>query len=156
MTQTSPFGRVSSYRYDDTGLTVFSDAAGVVQAMRHDRFGNLTAIIDVDGTAMKLDYDEARRVVQVVERDGATWRYRYDGDDLVERVDPDGLSQRWAWDDRHRLVETVDRSGAVTRHQYDTEHRTPSRVVGPDGVGRRPRPWTSVGCRSRSSTPTVS
>ena len=33
----SPFGRVSTYRYDDTGLTVFSDAAGVVQAMRHDR-----------------------------------------------------------------------------------------------------------------------
>ena len=133
LSQTSPFGRVSRYRYDDTGLTVFSDAGGVVQAMRHDRFGNLTAMIDVDGSAMRLDYDDARRVIQVVERDGATWRYRYDGDDLVERVDPDGLSQRWAWDDRHRLVEAVDRAGAATRYQYDTEHRAPSRVVGPDG-----------------------
>ena len=39
MSQTSPFGRVSTYTYDDAGLTVFSDAAGVVQAMRHDRLG---------------------------------------------------------------------------------------------------------------------
>ena len=125
---------MSSYRYDDTGLTVFSDAAGVVQAMRHDRFGNLTAIIDVDGTAMQLDYDEGRRVVQVVERDGATWRYRYDGDDLVERVDPDGLSQRWAWDDRHRARgERRPQPAQSTRYEYDTEHRAPRRVVGPDG-----------------------
>ena len=133
LSQLSPFGRLSTYRYDDTGLTVFSDAAGVVQAMRHDRFGNLTTVIDVDGSAMRLDYDDARRVVRVVERDQATWRYRYDGDDLAERVDPDGLSQRWVWDEHHRLVETVDRAGAVTRYEYDTGHRAPSRVIGPDG-----------------------
>jgi RHS repeat-associated protein len=133
LSQLSPFGRLSTYRYDDTGLTVFSDAAGVVQAMRHDRFGNLTTVIDVDGSAMRLDYDDARRVVRVVERDQATWRYCYDGDDLAERVDPDGLSQRWVWDEHHRLVESVDRSGGVTRYEYDTAHRAPSRVTGPDG-----------------------
>ena len=64
LSQLSPFGRLSTYRYDDNGLTVFSDAAGVVQAMRHDRLGNLTTVIDVDGSAMRLDYDDARRVVQ--------------------------------------------------------------------------------------------
>lgn len=132
--QTSPFGRVSTYDYDESGLTVFSDAAGVVQAMRHDRWGNLIAVIDVDGSAMRLAYNDDRHVVQVVERDGAMWRYRYDGDDLVERVDPDGLSQRWQWDDRHRLVEDVDRTGAVTCFEYDTDHMAPSRVIGPDGA----------------------
>ena len=133
LSQLSPFGRLSTYRYDDDGLTVFSDAAGVVQAMRHDRLGNLTTVIDVDGSAMRLDYDDARRVVRVVERDQATWRYRYDGDDLAERVDPDGLSQRWVWDEHHRLVEAVDRAGAATHYEYDTAHRAPSRVIGPDG-----------------------
>ena len=64
-TQTSPFGRVSTYTYDESGLTVFSDAAGVVQGMRHDRLGNLTEMIDVDGSAMRLFYDDARRVVRV-------------------------------------------------------------------------------------------
>ena len=132
--QTSPFGRVSTYEYEETGLTVFSDAAGVVQGMRHDRLGNLTAIFDVDGSAMHLAYDDERRVVRVTERDGATVRYRYDGDDLVERTDPDGLSERWRWDDRHRLIEDIDRTGAVTRFEYDTDHMAPSRVVGPDGA----------------------
>ena len=132
--QTSPFGRVSTYEYEESGLTVFSDAAGVVQGMRHDRLGNLTAIFDVDGSAMHLAYDDERRVVRVTERDGATVRYRYDGDDLVERTDPDGMSQRWRWDDRHRLIEDIDRTGAVTRFEYDTDHMAPSRVIGPDGA----------------------
>ncbi len=132
--QTSPFGRVSTYEYEESGLTVFSDAAGVAQGMRHDRLGNLTAIFDVDGSAMHLAYDDERRVVRVTERDGATVRYRYDGDDLVERTDPDGLSERWRWDDRHRLIEDIDRTGAVTRFEYFTDHMAPSRVVGPDGA----------------------
>ena len=103
--------------------------------MRHDRFGNLTAIIDVDGSAMRLDYDEARRVVQVVERDGATWRYRYDGDDLVERVDPDGLSQRWAWDEPHRLRRVGrPQPGPSPATSTTPTHRAPTRVVGPDGA----------------------
>lgn len=130
--QTSPFGRVSTYTYDESGLTVFSDAAGVVQSMRHDRWGNLIAVTDVDGSAMRLAYNDDRRVTQVVERDGATWRYRYDGDDLIERIDPDGLSQQWRWDDRHRLIEDRDRTGAVTRFEYDTDHMAPTRVIGPD------------------------
>jgi len=132
--QTSPFGRVSTYAYDDNGVTTFSDAAGVVQGMRHDQLGNLTAIFDVDGSAMHLAYDDQRRIVRVTERDGATIRYRYDGDDLVERVDPDGLSQAWTWDDRHRIVATVDRTGAVKRFEYDTDHRAPTRIVGADGA----------------------
>ena len=132
--QTSPFGRVSTYEYEESGLTVFSDAAGVVQGMRHDHLGNLTAIFDVDGSAMHLAYDDERRVVRVTERDGATVRYRYEGDDLVERTDPDGMSQRWRWDDRHRLIEDIDRTGAVKRFEYDTEHMAPSRVIGPDGA----------------------
>lgn len=132
--QTAPFGRVSTYRYEDTGLTVFSDAAGVVQAMRHDRLGNLTAVFDVDGSAMHLAYDDERRIVRVTERDGATVRYRYDADDLIERVDPDGLSQQWEWDHLHRLVADHDRTGATTRFEYDTAHMAPSRVIGPDGA----------------------
>lgn len=132
--QTSPFGRICTYRYDDDGLTVFADAAGVVQAMRHDRWGNLTEVIDTSGAAMRLGYDDQRRVVRVVERDGATWAYRYEGDDLVERVDPDGRGQRWAWDERHRLVAEWDRAGEPVRYEYDTEHMAPSRVIGPDGA----------------------
>ena len=66
---------MSTYEYEESGLTVFSDAAGVVQGMRHDRLGNLTAIFDVDGSAMHLAYDDERRVVRVTERDGATVRW---------------------------------------------------------------------------------
>ena len=131
--QTSPFGRVSSYEYRDDGMTVFRDAAGVVQAMQHDRFGDLTAVIDVDGSAMRLSYDERHRVVKIVERDGATWHYRYEGEDQVERIDPDGLVQTQVWDDRHRVVESTDRAGNVTRMEHDTEHVAPSRVIQPNG-----------------------
>ncbi len=76
--QTSPFGRVTTYRYDATGMTVVAGDDGVRQAMVHDRRGNLTAVVDTDGTAMRLTYDTSDRVVQVVERDGAEWRYEYD------------------------------------------------------------------------------
>lgn len=131
--QTSPFGRVATYEYRDDGMTVFSDAAGVVQAMHHDRFGNLTGIVDVDGSAMRLAYNQRRQVVLVIERDGATWKYRYDGDDQIERIDPDGLSQTQVWDDRHRVVEAMDRAGNVTRMEYDTDHVAPSRVIQPNG-----------------------
>lgn len=131
--QTSPFGRVSTYEYNANGVTVFRDAAGVVQAMQHDRFGDLTAVIDVDGSAMRLSYDASHRVVEIVERDGATWHYRYEGDDQVERIDPDGLASTQVWDDRHRVIEAVDRAGNVTRMEYDTEHVAPSRVIQPGG-----------------------
>ena len=131
--QTSPFGRVSSYEYRADGMTRISDTDGVVQAMRHDRFGDLTAVVDVDGTAMHLAYDDQHRVVEVVERDGATWRYRYDGDDQVERVDPDGRRLTQVWDEQHRVVEAIDRAGHVTRMEYDTDHVAPSRVIQPNG-----------------------
>ena len=133
--QTSPFGRVTTYRYDPSGQTVITDGAGVHQAMIHDRAGNLVAVVDSDGSTMRLTYDDAQRVVRVVERDGSEWRYEYDGrDDLVRRTDPDGLTHSWAWDDRHRLVAETDRAGTSTRTEFDTEHRAPNRVIGPDGA----------------------
>lgn len=133
--QTSPFGRVTTYRYDPSGSTVITDGDGVRQAMIHDRAGNLVAVVDTDGSAMRLTYDDADRVVRVVERDGAEWRYNYDDrDDLVRRVDPDGLEQRWEWDDQHRLVRDIDRAGAITTMVFDEDHRAPSRVIGPDGA----------------------
>ena len=93
--QTSPFGRVTTYRYDLTGMTVVAGDDGVRQAMVHDRRGNLTAVVDTDGTAMRLTYDTSDRVAHVVERDGAEWHYEYDErDNLVGRVDPDGLGHR--------------------------------------------------------------
>lgn len=44
--QTSPFGRVTSYRYEIPGATVITDERGVRQAMVHDARGNLTAVVD--------------------------------------------------------------------------------------------------------------
>ena len=135
--QTSPFGRVTTYRYDPSGQTVITDGAGVHQAMIHDRAGNLVAVVDSDGSAMRLTYDDAQRVVRVVERDGSEWRYEYDGrDDLVRRTDPDGLTHSWAWDDRHRLVAETDRAG--TSHADGVRHRAPRPQPG-DRSGRRGR-----------------
>ncbi len=133
VSQLSPFGRTSSYTYRDDGMTVITDADGVTQAMKHDRFGDMTDVIDLDGSRMHLDYDHQHRAVKIVERDGATWTYRYDGDDQIERVDPDGLRLTQAWDEQHRVVEATDRAGFTTRMEYDTDHVAPSRVIQPDG-----------------------
>lgn len=133
--QTSPFGRVTTYRYDATGATVITDERGVRQAMVHDERGNLTAVVDVDGSAMRLVYDHADRVVEVVSKSGATWAYEFDDStgDLIRRVDPDGSSMSWTWDDAGRKLTETARTGAVTRFEYDGDHRSPSRVIGPDG-----------------------
>ncbi len=133
--QTSPFGRVTSYRYDQTGTTVITDERGVRQAMIHDARGNLTAVVDADGTAMRLTYDDADRVVKVVSKSGAVWQYEFDETtgDLVKRVDPDGLAMSWTWDDQGRKRSETGRTGTTIRYEYATEHRAPTRVIGPDG-----------------------
>lgn len=134
--QTSPFGRVTDYRYDPSGLTVITDERGVRQAMVHDGRGNLTSVIDVDGTAMRLTYDHLDRVVQVDDRNGAVWQYRYDParDELVERRDPDGLTAAWEWDDDGRLLASTDRRGAATTYEYTGSLSTPSRIIDPAGA----------------------
>lgn len=135
MQQTSPFGRVTSYRYEFPGATVITDERNVRQAMVHDGRGNLTAVIDVDGSAMRITYDDADRAVRVVAKSGAEWRYDFDTDtgDLLRRHDPDGLSQAWTWDHLGRVLTDTDRTGATTSFEYADEHRTPVRIVGPDG-----------------------
>lgn len=133
--QVSQHGRVTTYRYSETGSTVITgEDDGVRQAMVHDRRGNLTAVIDVDGSAMRFTYDRLDRVTHVVERDGADWSYVYDDrGDLIRRVDPDGAMVRWQWDDQHRLVAETDRSGATTAMEFDTDFRSASRVISADG-----------------------
>ncbi len=133
--QTSPFGRVTSYRYDDTGSTVITDERGVRQAMIHDARGNLISVVDIDGSAMRLTYDGADRVVKVVSKSGAVWEHEFDDTtgDLVRRVDPDGSWMAWTWDDAGRKLTETDRTGAVTRFEYGGEHTSPTRVTGPDG-----------------------
>ena len=133
--QTSPFGRVTAYRYDETGTTVITDERGVRQAMIHDARGNLTAVIDADGSAMRLTYDDADRVVTVVSKSGAVWQYEFDDitGDLVKRVDPDGSAMSWEWDDQGRKRSETGRTGTTIRYEYATEHHAPTRVIGPDG-----------------------
>lgn len=137
--QRSPFGRVTTYRYEVSGLTVITDRAGTRQAMVHDQRGNLTAVIDADGSAMRLTYDHADRVTRVVERDGATWHYEFDrrAGNLVRRIDPDELWVAWTWDDHGRVTSHTDRGGGVTRYHYadDPAVATPVRIVDPAGGG---------------------
>ena len=135
--QTSPFGRVTAYRYDDaTGATVISDQRGVRQAMVHDGRGNLTSVVDTDGSAMRITYDDADRAVKVVAKSGAAWGYDFDADtgDLLRRRDPDGLSQSWEWDELGRVVTDTGRDGSVTTFEYQGTHRNPVRIVGPLGA----------------------
>lgn len=133
--QTTEFGRIVTYGYDDAGSTVISDQHGVRQAMLHDRRGNLTAVVDVDGSAMRLSYDDRDRVVTVVSKSGQVWGYDFDPDtgDLVCRTDPDGRQHSWTWDAHGRKITETDRAGAVTHFVYTDEHDVPVRVIGPDG-----------------------
>jgi RHS repeat-associated protein len=134
--QTSPFGRVTSYRYDIPGSTVVTDERGARQAMVHDPRGNLTAVIDADGSAMRITYDDRDRAVRVVSRSGAVWLHDFDPVTglLIRRTDPDGLSQTWEYDQHHRPTSTVDRAGAAVRFEYQGEHTTPTTVIDPDGA----------------------
>jgi YD repeat-containing protein len=134
--QVSPFGRITTYAYQVPGATVIADERGVRQAMVHDARGNLTAVIDVDGSAMRITYDDADRAVRVVSRSGAEWRYDFDEvtGDLLTRHDPDGLRQSWTWDALARPLTDTDRTGATTTFEYQGTHRTPVKVIGPDGA----------------------
>lgn len=141
--QTSAFGRITTYRYEATGLTVITDRAGTRQAMVHDRRGNLTAVIDADGSAMRITYDHDDRAVRVVERDGATWQHEFDPvtGRLVGRTDPDGLEARWTWDEHGRVRTRTDRAGHTISYDYagdgDAALTTPVRIAGPDGAVTR-------------------
>lgn len=135
-TQRSPFGRVTTYRYDPSGLTVVTGDDGTRQAMTHDARGNLTSVIDADGSAMRIRYDHADRATHVVSRGGAEWRYRFDEGTggLAGRIDPDGFGMRWTYDAAGRVTAVTGRNGATTRLEYDTDASTPSRIVDPAGA----------------------
>lgn len=133
--QTSPFGRVTNYRYQMPGATVITDEAGVRQAMVHDARGNLTSIIDVDGSATRYTYDALDRMVKIVDRSGNETVNEFDGpsDRLSRRIDPDGHEERWSWDSDHRVVAHTMRNGATLTFEYSGSHRTPVKIECPDG-----------------------
>ena len=85
---------------------------------------------------MRITYDDADRAVRVVSKSGAEWRYDFDDvtGDLLARHDPDGLSQSWTWDELARPLTDTDRAGATTTFEYAGVHRTPVKVIGPDGA----------------------
>ena len=105
---------------------------------------------------MKLDYDDGRRVVRVVERD------RRDVALPLRRRRP----RRARRPGRPVAAMGVgrappprrDRRPRRGRDALRVRHRAPGAVTGhrPRRLGHRADVWTSVGCRSRSSTPTAS
>ena len=135
-TQRSPFGRLTTYVYLDSGLTTFTGDDEIHQAMVHDRRGNMTAVIDADGRTMQLRYDELDRLVMVTDRAGQTWRYDYVGtaSEVAAQIDPDGHRSTWAHDELGRVVRRSDRAGNTTILEYDTRWRTPSRIIDPLGA----------------------
>ena len=134
MQQTSPFGRVTSYRYEFPGATVIADERRVRQAMVHDGRGNLTAVIDVDGSAMRITYDDSDRAVRVV----AKWRRRM-AIRLRRRTPatccaatiPMACSRRGRGTSQGRVLTDTDRAGATTTFEY-------AATIAPRR-GRRPR-----------------
>ena len=134
--QTSPFGRVTTYRYQMPGATVITDEAGVRQAMVHDKRGNLTSIIDVDGSASRYTYDALDRMTRVVDQLGNVTINEFDGptDRISRRIDPDGHGERWSWDAQGRVIDHTWRSGAVIHYEYTGAHRTPTKITAPNGA----------------------
>ncbi len=136
LTQLSPLGRRTRYRYGAGHVTTIDDdGAGPVNRYEHDDRGRLVAVTDGEGHTLRRSYDRWGNPAEVIERDGTVTRREWD--ELARPVRREGADGGWetfVYDDRGRLVCTTTSTGATTRYRYDGDERLPGEVIDAEGA----------------------
>ncbi|MBO0728583.1 MAG: RHS repeat protein, partial [Acidimicrobiaceae bacterium] len=142
LVQTSPFGRVSRYRYVPPHTVIVGDAGngadGLTTLFRHDAEGRLVEMRRADGSRASRRFDEYGNPVYVVGFDGVATSREFDiKGNCVRELRPGGRERRFTHDDQGRLTRLVDEMGAEFRLSYEGNGPVPSLVLGPLGFERR-------------------
>jgi RHS repeat-associated protein len=136
LSQVSPFGRETVFRYHPGNRTVVSDTDdGPVSIFEHDAAGRLVGLVDHQGHRMARRFDAAGRCVEATGFDGATAHQQFSADGLsAERTSPGGAAgERWEYDEQGRVVAHEVVGGRRMTFDYDGDGTVPSRLAGPDG-----------------------
>ncbi len=136
LSQRSPFGRTTHYRYLAPHTVVVADPEGPSTLFRHDVGGRLIELHTANGTSSLRAFDECGNAITVVDFDGGRTDRAFDltGSCVYERR-ADGSEHRWSYDDRGRVVRHVGANGGVTTYRYNGDQTWPSVVDEP--LGRR-------------------
>jgi YD repeat-containing protein len=135
LTQLSPFGRETVFRYEPGNRTVVSDTTdGPVTTYEHDWVGRLVGLIDDHGHHMQRSFDAEGRCVAATGFDGgaATHTFSADGRSATS-VGADGVFERWEYDDQRRVVRQQVDGGPELSFDYEG-----SRAVPTDGRSASP------------------
>jgi RHS repeat-associated protein len=135
LSQVSPFGRETVFRYEPGNRTVVSDTEdGPVSVFEHDQAGRLVGLIDHQGHQMRRNFDADGRCVEATGLDGARTRHEFDPDGgSASRTGPDGVGERWDYDEHGRVLSHKVEGGPTLAFDYDGDDLFPSRLAGPDG-----------------------
>ncbi len=139
LSQESPFGRLTRYRYlAPSTLVVGDDDGGPTTLFRHDHAGRLVEMQLADGTRSTRRFDEHGNPVEISGFDGGTTRRTFDqtGNCVVE-VDPAGGVIERTFDAAGRLVRVTDPSGRWTEYRYDGDGALPTLIREPLGAETR-------------------
>lgn len=156
---TDPYGRVSTYDYDDQGrlesttvlagtsdeatlgTTVYgrfdqptrhTDPAGNVTELEYDRRGNIVDYTDAEGRSRTATYTSKGQVKTVTDGAGNTTTLTYAAGDLVATTSANGETARYFTDAVGRRTTTIFQTGATRTVDYDVLNQ-PVRTTDPLG-----------------------
>lgn len=135
LTQRSPFGRLTRFRYEPGGVTVVDDDQGGPRTtFTHDAMGRLTRLENHNGQRLERVFDERGNCVRERTFSGAITVQVFDEHgNRVSETDPEGAEHRWAYDQRGRVVGITGPGDYAMRFDYDGEESHPARIWGDDG-----------------------
>lgn len=135
LTQRSPEGRLTTYRYLAPNTVVVSDEQGGPTTLyRHDREGRLASLQVGDRFRLVRQFDDHGNPVLTRDADGGVTVRTFDlAGNCVLETRPDGASWAWTYDGLHRVSRATDPSGAVYDYHYEAAGRQPVRIEGPLG-----------------------
>jgi len=135
LTQRSPFGRLTCFRYEPGGVTVVDDDQdGPRTTFAHDFVGRLTRLENHNGEQLERDFDDHGNCVRETAFSGATTVQAFDEHgNRVTETGPDGATHRWEYDQRGRVVRITGPEGHEVRFDYDGDELQPIRMWGDDG-----------------------
>jgi RHS repeat-associated protein len=154
-----PLHLVTSYAYDNTGLSTVTDPKSQVYAYYHNALGWVTSEVDPRSKSISYAYDAAGNVSSLTNRRGQTVGFTYDAMNRPLTRTADGAQTTWTYDAGERWM-TAANGEAIDMVRYDVAGRISSAnttrvgvtyavASGYDGSGNRnlisaTGPWTGT------------
>ncbi len=135
VTQTSPVGAKTGFRYNKDGELVSSiDAVGNETHFITSTLGAVESIVDEKGNKTQFTHDDLGNIIRAQDAMGNVTRYTYDAKSRLSQVaKPSGSAIACQYDNQDNLTQYQDENGQVTKFEHTFTGKV-AKKINPDGT----------------------